>query len=95
MAAPQDAASFVGGIAAGMASTFAARFPHVPFSPRWKLRVDYFFIAAPFSGRNLELFRRTWNNSVTSAEALKKAKDALRQAAGSIQVASKSKQAWR
>ena len=52
-----------------------------------------FFLAAPFSGRNLELFRSSWNSSVTSAEALKKAKDALRQAAGSIQVASKSKQA--
>ena len=45
-----------------------------------------FFIVAPFTGRNLELFRSSWNSSVTSAEALEKAKDALRQAAGSIQV---------
>ena len=37
-----------------------------------------FFPVAPFSGRNLELFRSSWNSSVTSAEALKKAKDALR-----------------
>ena len=40
-----------------------------------------FFLAAPFSGRNLELFRSSWNSSVTNAEALKKAKDALREAA--------------
>ena len=43
-----------------------------------------FFLVAPFSGRNLELFRSSWNSSVTDAEALKKAKDALREAAGSM-----------
>ena len=44
-----------------------------------------FFLAVPFSGRNLELFRSSWNSSVTRPDALQKAKDALRQAAGSIQ----------
>ena len=47
--------------------------------------LSIFFLAAPFSGRNLELFRSSWNSSVTRTEALQKAKDALRQAAGSIQ----------
>jgi len=44
-----------------------------------------FFLAVPFSGRNLELFRSSWNSSVTRTDVLKKAKDALRQASGSIQ----------
>jgi len=44
-----------------------------------------FFLAVPFSGLNLELFRSSWNSSVTRTDALKKAKDALRQASGSIQ----------
>ena len=40
-----------------------------------------FFLVAPFSGRNLEIFRSSWHSSESSADALKEAKDAVCQAA--------------
>ena len=41
--------------------------------------LSLFFLVAPFSGRNLELFRSSWDSSVTRDEALQKAIDAVRQ----------------